>query len=213
MEYELKTTMEHLEENGIKTYFLETKEEVVPLIKVLVEPGSNVSNGGSVTLCQTGVIDLLKSGYYNYIDRDGRTGDDLKECYLQAFSCDAYFCSSNAITENGELYNVDGNSNRVACILYGPKQVIMVVGKNKIVKNIEESIERVKNIAAPLNAKRLNCKTPCAYTGKCISVDHEKDFPAGCNGNDRICCNYVISAHQRIKDRIKVIIVNEDLGY
>lgn len=214
MDSRIEKTIKNLEKNNIKGYFVESKEEVVPLIKTLVPEGSSVSNGGSETLKQTGVSALLESGIYDFTDRRGLDGEALRECYIKAFGCDAFFCSSNAVTENGELYNVDGNSNRVACIVYGPKQVIMVVGKNKIVADINEAIERVKTTAAPANTKRLSCKTPCAAAGRCISLDRENsDICSGCAGDGRICCNYVISARQRHKDRIKVIIVNENLGY
>ena len=115
---------------------------------------------------------------------------------------------------DGELYNVDGNSNRVACIVYGPRQVIMIVGVNKIVENLDEAILRVKTICAPMNTERLGIATPCNKTGKCISLSKENPFMCdGCGGNTRICCNYVVSAKQRHKDRIKLIIVNENLGY
>lgn len=210
----IKKTMENLERNGIKPFFVETKEEVVPLVKSLVPVGSVVSNGGSVSLDETGVSSLLESGYYNFIDRRGLAGEDLRDCYTKAFGCDAYFCSSNAVTENGELYNVDGNSNRVACIVFGPRQVIMVVGINKIVPDINTAIQRVKECAAPSNTRRLNCKTPCAATGHCSSLDSENPLMCdGCKSPQRICCNYVVTAQQRHKDRIKVVIVNEKLGY
>lgn len=214
MDERIEKTIKNLEKNNIKGYFVETKEEVVPLIRTLVPEGSSVSNGGSETLRQTGVSELLESGIYDFIDRRGLDGEAVRECYIKAFGCDAFFCSSNAVTENGELYNVDGNSNRVACIVYGPRQVIMVVGKNKIVADINEAIERVKTKAAPPNTKRLSCKTPCAVTGHCISLDGENPLIcSGCASEQRICCNYVVSAHQRHKNRIKVIIVNEKLGY
>ena len=112
------------------------------------------------------------------------------------------------------LYNVDGNSNRVACIVYGPRQVIMIVGVNKIVKDIDDAIYRVKTVCAPMNTQRLDVKTPCNKTGKCISLSKENPYLCdGCGGDNRICCNYVVSAKQRHKNRIKVIIVNENLGY
>lgn len=210
----IRKTMENLDKNGIQPFFVETKEEVVPLIKSLVPAGSSVSNGGSVSLAETGVSALLESGLYDFIDRRGLEGEELRNSYIKAFGCDAYFCSSNAVTENGELYNVDGNSNRVACIVFGPRQVIMVVGINKIVPDINAAIKRVKECAAPPNTQRLSCKTPCAATGKCISLDSEHSLMCdGCKSPQRICCNYVISAQQRHKNRIKVIIVNEKLGY
>lgn len=210
----IEKTMKNLEKNNITAIYAERGEEVKDIIKSLVPAGSSVSNGGSETLAQTGVIDLLSGGDYVFYDRRGLEGDDLRECYVKAFGCDAYFCSSNAVTQNGELYNVDGNSNRVACIVYGPKQVIMVVGKNKIVPDITSAVNRVKQQAAPKNTVRLQKKTPCAAMGQCISLNsNDPALCAGCLSPERICCNFVISAYQRHKGRIKVIIVNEDLGY
>lgn len=210
----IKKTMKNLEKNNMAVYYVETKEEVVPLIKTLVPQGSSVSNGGSESLKQAGVMELLESGCYDFIDRRGLEGEAIRDCYIKAFGCDAYFCSSNAVTENGELYNVDGNSNRVACIVFGPRQVIMVVGVNKIVPDINAAIKRLKENAAPPNTKRLSCKTPCAVTGHCISLDKENPLMCdGCASEQRICCNFVVSAKQRHKNRIKVILVNEDLGY
>ena len=214
MTEEIRITMENLQKNGMQPFYVKTKEEVVPLIKTLVEKGSSVSHGGSETLKQTGIVELLKNGDYDYIDRSGLEGEELRQSYIRAFGCDTYFSSSNAVTMNGELYNVDGNSNRVACIVYGPRQVIIVVGKNKIVNNINDAVLRVKQCAAPPNTQRLECKTPCAVTGHCISLDKENPLICdGCASPQRICCNFVISAKQRHTDRIKVIIVDETLGY
>lgn len=211
---DINKVMENLEKNGIKPYFVQTREEVVPLVKTLIKKGESVSNGGSQSLKETGVMDLLNCGDYDFIDRTGLEGEELRKAYIRAFGCDTFFCSSNAVTENGELYNVDGNSNRVACIVYGPKQVIMVVGVNKIVKDINEAIIRVKTVAAPANTVRLSCKTPCQTTGKCVSLNKESPLICdGCASEQRVCCNYVVSAKQRHKDRIKVILVNENLGY
>ncbi len=210
----IKTTMENLEKNGIKPYYAESREDVVPLIKTLINNGESVSNGGSETLKQCKVFDLIKNGDYDFIDRTGLEGEELRQAYIRAYGCDTYFCSSNAVTQRGELYNVDGNSNRVSCIVYGPRQVIMVVGKNKIVPTINDAVERVKKCAAPPNTVRLNLDTPCSKTGKCVSLSNENSLICdGCASNKRVCCNYVISAKQRHKDRIKIIIVNEDLGY
>ncbi len=214
MEKIIEKTLKNLESNNISAFYAENREEVADIIKSLVPAGSTVSNGGSETLAQTGVLDLLSGGDYVFYDRRGLEDDDLRECYVRAFGCDAYFCSSNAVTQNGELYNVDGNSNRVACIVYGPKQVIMVVGKNKIVPDLESAVNRVKQQAAPKNTVRLQKKTPCAATGQCVSLNGEdSEICAGCRSSERICCNFVVSAYQRHKGRIKVILVNEDLGY
>lgn len=211
---DIKKTMDNLAKNNMKPYFVETKEEVLPLIKTLIHKGESISHGGSETLKEIGAIDFFKNGGYDYIDRSGLEGEDIRNAYIRAFGCDTYFTSSNAVTQNGELYNVDGNSNRVACIVYGPRQVIVIVGINKIVDNIDDAINRVKTQAAPPNTKRLSCKTPCSVTGKCISLDRDNPMMCdGCQSEQRICCNYVVSAKQRHKDRIKVIIVNENLGY
>ncbi len=214
MDKRIEKTMKNLEKNGFKPFYVETKDEVVDLVKTLIKKGETVSNGGSASLKETGVMELLNSGDYDFVDRSGLEGEELRNAYIRAYGADTFFCSSNAVTENGELYNVDGNSNRVACIVYGPRQVIMVVGVNKIVKDINEAIVRVKEIAAPANTVRLNLNTPCNKTGKCISLGKDNAFICdGCESSARVCCNYVVSAHQRHKDRIKVIIVNEKLGF
>lgn len=212
----IEKTMENLKLNKMEPYFVETKEEVLPLVRTLLKEGDTVSNGGSESLKETGVIDELKSGKYNYLDRsrEGITPEEVQEVYRQTYGADVYFASSNAITENGELYNVDGNSNRVSAILFGPKSVVLVCGYNKIVKNIEEAELRVKTCAAPPNCVRLNCDTYCQKAGKCVSLNNEnREIPSGCHSERRICCNFVISAQQRHINRIKVIIVGEKLGY
>ena len=212
----IEKTMENLQKNNIKPFYVDTKEDVLPLVRTLVKEGDTVSNGGSVTLKQTGVMDELKSGRYNYLDRsrEGITREEVEEVYRQTYGADVYFASSNAITESGCLYNVDGNSNRVSAILYGPKSVVLVCGYNKIVKDIDEAIKRVKTCAAPPNTVRLNCDTYCAEKGSCVSLNKENsEMCDGCHSAARICCNYVVSAQQRHIDRIKVIIVGEELGY
>lgn len=212
----IEKTIKNLKANKMDAYFCETKQDACELVKSLINKGDVISSGGSVTLKETGVYDIITSSDYNYLDRTapGITQEQIEEVYRKTFSADAYFASSNAITENGELYNVDGNSNRVAAILYGPKNVILVCGYNKIVKNIDEAVDRVKRIAAPNNTVRLNIDTYCGKTGKCVSAeDDNAELCSGCKSDKRICCNYVICAQQRHKDRIKVIIIGEEYGY
>ena len=209
-------TMENLRRNKMEPYFCETSADARELVKTLINKGDTISSGGSVTLKQTGVYDIITSSDYNYLDRsrEGITPEEIEEVYRKTFCADAFFTSTNALTENGELYNVDGNSNRVAAILYGPKSVIVVCGVNKLVKDINEAAYRVKTKAAPPNTVRLNCDTPCAKNGECISL--RKDNPGmceGCHGDARICCNYVVCAQQRHVNRMKVVIVGEELGY
>lgn len=208
--------IQKLEKNNMEAYFVETKEEVVPLVEKLTNEGDTVSCGGSVTLKETGVSELLRSGRYNFLDRakEGITPDEVQKIYRKTFSADVFFGSANAITENGEIYNVDGNANRVSAITFGPKSVILIVGKNKIVKDLNEAALRVKTLCAPKNCVRLGLDTYCAKMGKCVSLNKENpDMSDGCDSESRICCSYTVLSHQRAKGRIKVIIVNEDLGF
>lgn len=212
----IETTMQNLRLNKMEPYFVQTSAEAREKVSELLEKGCTVSCGGSVTLKQTGVYDLISSADYDFLDRSapGLTREQVEEIYRKTFFADAFVTSTNALTENGELYNVDGNSNRVAAILYGPKSVIVVCGVNKIVKNIDEAINRVKTKAAPPNTVRLNIDTYCAKTGQCVSLNKENpEMCEGCHSDGRICCNYVVCAQQRHVNRIKVIIVNEELGY
>lgn len=207
----IEKTAQKLRENNMEAYIINSKDGVIETVKKLINKGDTVSTGGSITLKETGVMDLLKNGDYNFIDR---TVLPPEETLIKTCTADVFMCSSNAITENGELYNVDGNSNRISAIAYGPKSVIMVVGYNKIVANIDEAIKRVKTIAAPANTVRLNINTYCREKGKCVSLlDENSDMCSGCKSDNRICCNYLISAKQRHKNRIKVILVAEKLGY
>lgn len=216
MDKRIEKTIKNLEKNNMKAYYCENSAEALEKVKTLLTEGCTVSHGGTETIKQTGIIDLLKSGKYEYLDRSKcQTREETEELYRKCFNADVYITSSNAITENGELYNVDGNSNRIACIAYGPKSVVVVAGINKIVENIDKAVERIKRICAPLNTDRLDIDTYCRLKGHCVSLD-ESDEPFicdGCNSDTRICCNYLISARQRHKDRIKVILINEDLGY
>lgn len=209
----IEKVLEKLKKNNMDAYYLETKEEVVPLVEKLMAEGSTVSIGGTMTAKETGVMELLKSGKYNFLDRsrEGITPAEIKQVYRDTFSADTYLCSANAITEQGELINVDGNANRIAALLYGPDQVIVVAGVNKIVPDVESGFKRIKEIAAPLNTKRLNCDTYCREKGVCVAL--EGGLGTGCGSAQRICCNYLVSGPQRTPGRIKVILVNEKLGY
>jgi L-lactate utilization protein LutB len=208
-------TVENLKKNNMETFVVKTREEAKALALSLIPEGAVCAHGGSVTLKECGVIDALKEGNYTYLDRNapGLTDEQKDEIMMRAQSCDVYLSSSNAITEDGELYNVDGNSNRVSALLYGPKKLIIVAGTNKIVKDLDEAVVRVKTVAAPLNCKRLGCDTHCAKTGKCISLMQGGNMPKGCNSDSRICVNFTVMARQRKKDRVKVILVEEELGY
>ena len=211
----VETALVNLGRNRMEAYYVETKEQACELVKTLINEGDTVSCGGSVTLKQTGIYDIISSSDYNFLDRSAcETPEQVEEVYRKTFCADAFFTSTNALTENGELYNVDGNSNRVAAILYGPKSVVVVCGVNKLVKNLGEAVLRVKTKAAPPNTVRLGIDTYCAKKGQCVSLNKENpELCEGCHGSGRICCNYVVCAQQRHVNRIKVIIINEELGY
>lgn len=205
LEKKIERVIKNLEKNNMNGYYVRSKEQLIEKIKDIANEGEIVACGGSMTLFECGVIDHLRSGRYEFLDRyeDGLSREDMKKIYRASFSADTYFSSTNALTEDGELFNVDGNGNRVAAMLYGPDKVIVVCGYNKIVKNVDEAIERNKRVSAPANAKRLNMQTPCSKVGYCME----------CESADRICCEYTLIRHQRSKERIHVIIVNEGMGY
>lgn len=207
--------MDALRANRMDAYYVETPEEAKALALSLIPEGATCASSGSVTLAETGIIDAIKNGNYHYIDRalPGLTQEQKEEAMRAAFSADVYLASANAITEDGELYNVDGNSNRVAALLYGAKSVVIVAGVNKLVKNLDEAILRVKTVAAPKNAKRLSCDTPCAKLGHCISLERNGGMTDGCKTPGRICVNFTVMAYQRHVSRVKVILVGTELGY
>ena len=198
-------TIEALKKNNINGYYAKNRDEVIKLIEDIVAEGSKVAVGGSETLSELGVLEHLRSGRYDFLDRYKAelTPEEVTNIFKQSFLADAYLSGCNAITENGELYNVDGNGNRVAAMLYGPDKVIVICGVNKIVKDVDEAIKRNRAISAPMNAKRLKRKTPCAKVGYCMD----------CNSPERICNEYTLIKKQRSAERMHVIFLNENLGY
>ena len=214
IEKKIEKTVENLRKNNMEAYVVQNCTEAVKLVEGLLKEGETITCGGSATLAESGVMTLMKSGRYNFIDRSvAKSREETVELYRKSFFADTYLTSANAVTESGQLYNVDGNSNRVAAICYGPKSVIFVVGINKLVRDLDEAVKRVKTCAAPANCVRLGCETPCSKTGECISLKTGGDMPSGCASEGRVCCNYVVSSWQRVKNRFKVIIVKESLGF
>ncbi len=212
----IKKVVENLKANNMVPYVVEKKDDIIPLLKTLLPEGISVGVGGSATLNEIDAIQFLREGNYKFFDRyaEGLTRPEAVEVMRNSLLADAFITSSNAITEKGELYNVDGNGNRVAALCFGPKEVIVVVGVNKIVKDLTAAEERVKTIAAPKNCQRLLVDSPCSKTGKCVSMKMEnREMCDGCKIDSRICSTYVLTGFQRIKDRIKVIICKENMGY
>ena len=204
-EQRVKRTIENLEKNNMEAFYVEKETAVLEKVQELISEGNTVAVGGSMTLFETGIIELLRTGKYNFLDRyaEGLSAEGIKEVFRKSFFADAYVVSSNAVTEEGQLYNVDGNGNRVAAMLYGPDKVIVIVGVNKIVKDVQAAAERCKQVAAPANNVRLTTNNPCSKIGTCMD----------CKSPTRICNNYVLIGRQGRKDRIKVIIVGKELGY
>ena len=205
-----------LSKNNMEAFVAKDKEEAKEIFKNLLSDCDTVTMGGSMTIGECGLLDILRSGDYTFYDRNvpGLSPDEIGDIYRKAFSCDAYISSSNAITQNGELYNVDGNSNRVAAMLFGSKKLIVVAGYNKVVKDIDQAIIRVKSHAEPANCVRLGIGSYCAEKGSCVSLSASNpNMCSGCNSDSRICANFTVMAHQRNKDRVKVILVAEELGY
>ncbi len=213
----VQKTIKNLEKNRMQPIFAETREEAVNIVKDMLFEGCVITAGGSMSLKESGVLELIQDPRYNFLDRakPGITAAEAQECYKASIGADFFFCSTNAVTENGELLNVDGFANRISSIAFGPKKVVMIVGVNKIVPDLKSAFLRVKKIAAPKNCVRLNIDNPCAKLGHCVSLEKSTspDFSDGCGLDTRICCDYLVSALQRQKNRICVILVNESLGY
>lgn len=191
--------------NNMELFQLDNVEQLSSFLDDYLKPGITVGVGGSMTLFQAGVIDKLRNSQVHFLDRyqEGLSSQEMQEIFRKSLLADLYITSSNAITMNGCLYNIDGNGNRVAAMIYGPREVLVIVGRNKIFTTEEAAINHIRNVAAPANAMRLNKNTPCTKAGKCLD----------CKSDDCICSSYVKLSHQSNVDRIKVIVVNEELGY
>ena len=192
-----------LQARNFEAYYCETAEEAKKQAIKLMPKGSSVSWGGSLTIREIGLLDAVEAGDYEIIDRDrAKTPQERHELMRQAFLCDTYLTSVNAISEEGEFVNVDGMGNRVAAIMFGPNSVIAIVGMNKICKTLEDAYIRARSYASPLNTVRLKLATPCAETGSCID----------CKSKD-CACSYIVTTRMcRVPGRIKVILVGETLG-
>ena len=182
-------------------YFAETKEEALALALSLIPKGAKVAMGGAMSSAEIGLTDALKGGEYNFIDRDKTA--DKRAAMLAAYDADFFIAGSNAISEDGVLVNIDGNSNRVSAIAQGPRKVVFIVGMNKVRPTLDSALDRARNVAAPINAQRFGLSTPCAATGAC----------ADCKSPDTICCQILITRFSRHAGRIHVVLVNDSLGF
>lgn len=195
-----QTVIKGLESRNMSGYYAADKEEAVKKALEVIGKGSTVAMGGCQSAHEIGLIQALEEGDYNYIDRSNMTP---RESLMAAYDADVFLSSANAMTNDGIMVNIDGNSNRVSCIAQGPKKVVFIVGMNKICSDLDEAIKRARNVAAPANAQHFDVKTPCKVTGKC----------ADCKSPDTICCQFLITRYSRHEGRIHVILVNDTLGY
>lgn len=204
-ENQAKSIIAAIEKRNMTGHYCATKEECLSLVLSLMPESSSAAWGGSESIKECGIPSALQeSGKYTVYDRSRYvTPAEQKQFYALAFQSDYFFMSTNAITLDGELVNIDGAGNRLSSLIFGPEHVIVVAGMNKVVANVEEGVRRTRNIASPPNTVRLNKNTPCAVTGKC----------GDCMSPDCICNQIVITRRSRDKDRIHVILVNDNLGF
>lgn len=182
-------------------YYAASKEDALKLALTLIPEGSSVTMGGAMSAHEIGLVDALNDGNYNFIDREKFV--ERREAMLQAYDADVFLSSVNAMTEDGILVNIDGMANRVSALAYGPKKVLFIVGMNKVCADVDSAIKRARNVAAPINAQRFGLATPCTQTGSCMD----------CKSIDTICCQMLITRYSRLKDRMYVILVNDNLGF
>ncbi|MBO7372934.1 MAG: lactate utilization protein [Oscillospiraceae bacterium] len=190
-----------LESRNMSGYYVKDREEALKLALSLIPEGSTVTMGGGVSVHEIGLPKALKEGNYTFIDRDEY--EDKRAAALLAYDADVFLASCNALTEDGILVNIDGNSNRVSAIAFGPKKLVFIVGMNKVCSDVDHAMKRARNVAAPTNAQRFGITTPCAKNGACLD----------CKSPDTICCQFLITRYSRHTGRIHVILVNDTLGF
>lgn len=196
-----ETVIKGLASRNMMGYYAHTKEEALKLALELIPESSKVTMGGSMSVREIGLVDAMKEGSYDFCDRDNT--EDKRAAALFAYDADVYLGSVNAMTNDGVLVNIDGNSNRVSAYAFGPKKLVLIVGMNKICGDVDHAMKRARNEAATINVQRFGLNTPCASTGKCFD----------CKSADTICCQFLITRFSRHADRIHVILVDDVLGF
>lgn len=190
-----------LQSRNMSGYYAKDKEEALKIALELIPKKGTVTMGGCTSSDEIGLTDAVKSGDYHFIDRNKY--EDKRKAMLESYDADVFISSVNAMTDDGILINIDGNANRVSAIAQGPKKVLFIVGMNKVCPDTDSAMKRARNVAAPSNAQRFGLSTPCSSTGKCFD----------CKSADTICCQFLITRFSRHKDRINVILVNDELGF
>lgn len=195
-----QSVIKGLESRNMKGFYASSKDDALKIALSLIPENSTVAMGGCTSANEIGLIDALKNGNYKYIDRALL---EPRESLMAAYDADIFLASANAMTSDGVLVNIDGNSNRVSCIAQGPRKVVFIVGMNKVCDDLDSAMKRARTVAAPANAQRFNIDTPCKKTGRCFD----------CKTPDTICCQFLITRYSKHPGRINVILVNENLGF
>ena len=197
--------IKNLNRRNMKAFYCPTADEAVKKVLELIEDGSSVTWGGSMTIRDMGIPDALRNrGTLTVLDRDlVETPEEKQDMYLRAFTADVYLTSANAISEDGVIVNIDGNGNRVAAITWGPKKVIFVISLNKVAQTVEAALARARSMASPINAQRFDINTPCHIDGVCHN----------CNSPESICSYVHFLRNSRGGNRHTVVLVGEDFGY
>lgn len=195
-----QTVIKGLQSRNMAGYYAADKKEALQKALELIPEGSSVAMGGCMTAHEIGLIPALQEGNYHYIDRDQM---EPRASLMASYDADFFLTSANAMTDDGILVNIDGNANRVSCIAQGPRKVIVLAGMNKVCSDLDSAMKRARSVAAPSNAQRFQINTPCRKTGRCFD----------CKTPDTICCQFLITRYSKHKDRIHVILINEELGF
>jgi len=190
-----------LQSRNMTGWYAASKEEALKKALELIPEGSSVTMGGAMSAHEIGLVEAVRKGNYNFIDRDAM--EDKRAAMLAAYDADVFLSSANAITEDGVMVNIDGNANRVSAIAQGPRKVLFIVGMNKVCDDVDGAVKRARAVAAPANAQRFGLSTPCSKTGSCMN----------CKSPDTICCQILITRFSRHPGRIHVILVNDSLGF
>jgi hypothetical protein len=199
----IEETLNSLRKNNMEGLYVENREAALAEILQRIPPNATVSHGGSYTLQEIGINEILRKGEYRYLRRDIPANErEDHDVQIKSLSSDVYLTSVNAITTAGELMALDGIGNRIASLLFGPRKVVVVAGKNKIVNTLDDGIRRIKEYVAPIHAKRRGWDLPCTKTGICVE----------CRDPRRICNKLAVLQYERDRERITVILVGEDLG-
>ena len=195
--------VEALKKRNFEAYYCSDKVSAVKKILEIIPANHSVAWGGTMTMDQLGLKAKLEAAGYSLIDRDkGSTPDERELIMHKALNCGSFIMSSNAITEDGQLFNIDGKGNRVAALIYGPENVVIIAGMNKVVKDMDAAYARVRGYAAPANAQRFDIDTPCKKVGECMN----------CMSSGTICAQFVTTRFCKPAGRIKVVLIGEELG-